>query len=104
GRLRVAATQTQRLEKEIDRLNKDVAPLSSFVLPGGAPAAAYLYAARAVVRRAEREGWALAEREKVSPEALKYLNRLSDHLFVLARWLNHKTNVGDVLWKPGEGR
>jgi cob(I)alamin adenosyltransferase len=103
-RLRVTAAQVKRLEKEIDAMNADLAPLTSFVLPGGAPAAAYLHLARSVVRRAERECWALAGEEHVNPAVLQYLNRLSDHLFVLARWINAKTEVGDVLWKPGGER
>jgi cob(I)alamin adenosyltransferase len=104
AKLRISPHQVKRLEQEIDALNKDLKPLESFVLPGGALAAAHLHVARAAVRRAEREGWALAEQEKVSAEALRYLNRLSDHLFVLARWVNAKTGAGDVLWRPGEGR
>lgn len=104
NKLRVTPAQIERLEREIDRLNADLAPLTSFVLPGGASAAAFLQAARAVVRRAEREGWALAAAEAVSADSLRYLNRLSDHLFVLARWINAQTGVGDVLWRPGEGR
>ncbi|MDB5396542.1 MAG: cob(I)yrinic acid a,c-diamide adenosyltransferase [Rhodospirillales bacterium] len=103
-RLRVTAAQVKRLEKEIDAMNADLAPLTSFVLPGGAPAAAYLHLARSVVRRAERECWTLAGEEHVNPVVLQYLNRLSDHLFVLARWINAKTAVGDVLWKPGGER
>jgi cob(I)alamin adenosyltransferase len=104
SRLRITSGQVKRLEKEIDAMNKDLAPLTSFVLPGGAPAAAYLHLARSVVRRAEREGWTLAHEEAVNPAALQYLNRLSDHLFVLARWINHKTGAGDVLWIPGAQR
>jgi cob(I)alamin adenosyltransferase len=104
SRLRITPAQVKRLEKEIDAMNKDLAPLMSFVLPGGAPAAAYLHLARSVVRRAEREGWTLAGDEHVNPAVLHYLNRLSDHLFVMARWINAKTGVGDVLWKPGAQR
>lgn len=104
AKLRVTPGQVARLEREIDQLNGDLAPLTSFVLPGGSAAAAHLHLARAVVRRAEREGWALAAEERVGAEALRYLNRLSDHLFVLARWINAETGVGDVLWKPGESR
>jgi cob(I)alamin adenosyltransferase len=103
-RLRIQPSQVDRLEREIDRMNADLAPLTSFVLPGGAPAAAYLHLARTVVRRAEREGWALAAAEDFGPAALKYLNRLSDHLFVMARWINARTGAGDVLWKPGAER
>ena len=74
------------------------------MLPGGAAAAAHLHLARAVVRRAEREAWTLAAEQNVGAPAVRYLNRLSDHLFVLARWINAKTGAGDVLWKPGAGR
>jgi cob(I)alamin adenosyltransferase len=104
GALRITPGQVERLEREIDALNVDLEPLRSFVLPGGAPAAAHLHLARAVVRRAEREGWTLAAAETVGADALHYLNRLSDHLFVLARWINTKTGAGDVLWKPGASR
>jgi cob(I)alamin adenosyltransferase len=103
-KLRITPHQVKRLEQEIDAMNKELKALESFVLPGGAPAAAHLHVARAAVRRAEREGWALAEQEKVGAETLRYLNRLSDHLFVMARWVNAQTGAGDVLWRPGEGR
>ena len=103
-RLRITDGQVKRLEREIDGMNKDLKPLSSFILPGGAPAAAYLHLARSVVRRAEHDCWALAAEEHVNPAVLQYLNRLSDHLFVMARWINAKTEVGDVLWKPGAER
>lgn len=98
--LRVTAGQVARLEGEIDRLNADLAPLTSFVLPGGTPGAAYLHLARTVVRRAEREMTALARAEAVNPEAIRYINRLSDLLFVLARVLNNG-GAQDVLWEPG---
>lgn len=101
--LRVTAAQVERLEREIDALNAELEPLGSFVLPGGTPAAAHLHFARTVVRRAERLAVALAERERVNPEVIRYLNRLSDHLFVLARWLNDR-GARDVLWVPGAGR
>jgi len=101
--LRVSAAQVKRLEDEIDRLNADLAPLESFILPGGQPAAAYLHLARTVVRRAEREMTALAEREAVNPEAVRYANRLSDLLFVLARHLNDR-GASDLLWRPGAHR
>jgi len=104
GMLRITPGQVERLEREIDRMNGDLEPLRSFVLPGGAAAAAHLHLARAVVRRAEREGWALAAEEPVGAQAIRYLNRLSDHLFVLARWINAMTGAGDVLWKPGDSR
>jgi cob(I)alamin adenosyltransferase len=103
GALRIVAAQVERLEREIDALNAELRPLDSFVLPGGTAAAAYLHLARTVVRRAERLVAALAEREGVNPEALKYLNRLSDHLFVLSRWVNDRGAL-DVLWRPGANR
>jgi cob(I)alamin adenosyltransferase len=98
--LRIVAAQVARLEREIDAMNADLQPLSSFVLPGGSAAAAYLHLARTVARRAERLVCALAEQEQVNPEAIKYLNRLSDHLFVLGRRLNDN-GARDVLWQPG---
>jgi cob(I)alamin adenosyltransferase len=101
--LRIQPQQVQRLEDEIDALNPGLKPLNSFVLPGGRPAAAFLHQARTVVRRAERLTVQLAEREPVSPVAIRYLNRLSDHLFVLARHLNDK-GAADVLWVPGAHR
>ena len=101
--LRVVPQQVARLEREIDLMNKSLSPLDSFVLPGGGPAAAHLHLARTVVRRAERLVAALARAEKVNPEALKYLNRLSDHLFVLGRRLNGN-GACDVLWRPGANR
>jgi cob(I)alamin adenosyltransferase len=100
GALRVAQEQIDRLEAEIDRLNAGLAPLTSFVLPGGSPASAHLHHARTVVRRAERLICQLAGREAVNPLAVAYVNRLSDHLFVLARHLNGN-GAGDVLWVPG---
>ena len=103
GVLRIVAAQVKRLESEIDAINAELAPLDSFVLPGGTPAAAYLHLARTVTRRAERLACALAAAEKVNPEAIKYLNRLSDHLFVLSRRLN-RNGADDVLWQPGATR
>jgi cob(I)alamin adenosyltransferase len=103
-RLRIIDGQVKRLEREIDAMNAALKPLTSFILPGGAPAAAYLHLARSVVRRAERDCWALAEDEPINPAVLQYLNRLSDHLFVMARWINARTEIGDVLWKPGAER
>ena len=100
GALRTVAAQVKRLETEIDAMNADLQPLKSFVLPGGTPAAAHLHLARTVTRRAERLTCALAEVEKVNPEAVKYLNRLSDHLFVLGRRVNDN-GARDVLWQPG---
>jgi len=100
GALRVTADQVARIEAAIDALNADLAPLTSFVLPGGDPAAAALHLARAVVRRAERSAVAAGD---ASPAALAYLNRLSDLLFVAARHVN-KSGTGDVLWQPGATR
>lgn len=100
GALRIVAAQVKRLETEIDRMNAELAPLNSFVLPGGSPASSHLHLARTVTRRAERLACALAAAEPVNPEAIKYLNRLSDHLFVLGRRLNGN-GAGDVLWRPG---
>ncbi|MDQ0464753.1 cob(I)alamin adenosyltransferase [Caulobacter ginsengisoli] len=103
--LRILQAQVDRLEAEIDRMNAELSALTSFVLPAGSPAAAYLHVARTVCRRAERACVALAaaEGEVVSPEAVKYLNRLSDLLFVAARWTNDKGGA-DVLWTPGANR
>jgi cob(I)alamin adenosyltransferase len=103
GALRIVASQVERLESEIDRLNAELTPLDSFILPGGTPAAAYLHLARTVTRRAERLVSALMAEEEVGTEALRYLNRLSDHLFVLGRWVNDKGRR-DVLWTPGANR
>jgi cob(I)alamin adenosyltransferase len=102
SRLRVTQNQVDRLEHEIDALNADLLPLTSFVLPGGSQAAAAMHVARAVVRRAERVMVALAAQpgESVGAPALKYINRLSDFLFVAARHLN-RFGEGDVLWTPG---
>lgn len=101
--LRVVASQIDRLEREIDAMNAELEPLKSFVLPGGTPAAAHLHVARTVARRAEREITLAAEADAISPNAVRYINRLSDHLFVMARWLNNK-GTGDVLWVPGANR
>ncbi len=101
--LRIVARQVGRLEEEIDAMNADLAPLTSFILPGGSAAVASLHLARAIVRRAERAGVALAAEEQVSGAALAYLNRLSDHLFVAARWVA-AAEGGDVLWQPGATR
>jgi cob(I)alamin adenosyltransferase len=103
GALRIAAAQVERLEGEIDAMNATLAPLDSFVLPGGTAAAAYLHLARTVTRRAERVVAKLASAERVNPEAVKYLNRLSDHLFVLSRRVNDR-GARDVLWRPGANR
>jgi len=105
ARLTVTDKQVAWLEAEIDRLNAELAPLRSFVLPGGSAASAYLHLARTVCRRAERLIAELREKpeESVTPEVLKYVNRLSDFLFVASRYANGK-GAGDVLWKPGENR
>src|SRR5689334_4180157 len=100
-RLRVTAAQVGRLEAAIDRLNEGLTPLTSFVLPGGTPAAAWCHLARTVGRRAERAVVTLMRAEAVNPQVLAYLNRLSDLLFVLARVLNDGGR-GDVLWVPGQ--
>ena len=102
-RLRVTEGQVERLEREIDAMNERLAPLNSFVLPGGTPASAYLHLARTVVRRAERLVTELAEVEPVNPVTIRYLNRLSDHLFVLSRATNDDGSR-DVLWEPGATR
>lgn len=103
--LRILQSQVDRLEAEIDLLNADLEPLRSFVLPGGSAAAATLHVARTVSRRAERKAVKLAacEGEIVSREAIAYINRLSDFLFVAARWANEK-GAADVLWVPGKNR
>jgi cob(I)alamin adenosyltransferase len=103
--LRIVPSQVQRLEQDIDRLNKNLSPLRSFVLNGGTPAAAALHLARTVTRRAERLVVALAQQpgEHVNPEATKYLNRASDLLFVAARVVNDNGRA-DVLWVPGKNR
>ncbi len=101
--LRIADSQVERLEQEIDAMNAVLAPLESFVLPGGSPAAAELHRARTVVRRAERLAVALAQEESINPAAIRYLNRLSDHLFQLARRSNDN-GAKDVLWEPGATR
>jgi cob(I)alamin adenosyltransferase len=103
GALRIVGEQVDRLEREIDEINARLAPLNSFVLPGGTTLAAQLHVARTVTRRAERAATALAVAEPVNAEAVKYLNRLSDHLFVLARHAN-ADGAGDVLWLPGKNR
>ena len=103
--LRIVDAQVDRLEHEIDQLNAELSALTSFILPGGSPAAAALHLARTVCRRAERASVRLAqvEGEIVGEPALKYLNRLSDLLFVAARWANDK-GAADVLWTPGATR
>ena len=99
--LRMVEAQTKRLETELDALNADLAPPTSFVLPGGSAPAAYLHQARTVSRRAERICVGFAKADAVNPHALTYLNRLSDFLFTAARWCNDQGKT-DVLWVPGE--
>lgn len=101
--LRVVQEQVDRLEREIDEMNAELLPLNSFILPGGTAAAAFLHQARTVARRAERSITLAAEREMLNPVAIRYINRLSDHLFVLGRRLNGN-GAGDVLWVPGKNR
>jgi cob(I)alamin adenosyltransferase len=101
--LRIVQAQIDRLEREIDAMNDRIPPLKSFILPGGSEAAAWLHLARTVARRAEREITALAETQPVGAEAIKYINRLSDHLFVMARRLN-ANGADDILWVPGKNR
>jgi cob(I)alamin adenosyltransferase len=103
NRLRIRPEQVTRLEQAIDRLNAGLAPLNSFVLPGGTAHAAWCHLARTVCRRAEREVVALSRSGPINDQALIYLNRLSDLLFVLARVYNNQGHA-DVLWKPGQGQ
>ena len=101
--LRITAGQAERLEREIDAMNEALEPLRSFILPGGGAGSAHLHLARAIVRRAERTAVAAASAMSLNPQALVYINRLSDHLFVLAR-LVAKGEGGDILWQPGATR
>ena len=103
GALRIVSSQVERLETEIDAMNTGLSPLTSFILPSGSAAVAALHFARTVVRRAERAAVALNEQEPLNPHLLAYLNRLSDHLFVAARYVAAR-NGGDVLWQPGATR
>ena len=100
GALRVTPEQVTRLEAEIDAMNENLSPLTSFILPGGTPAGAHLHLARTVARRCERLLTELAIREELNPECVKYVNRLSDHLFQLSRHVNDDGKL-DVLWQPG---
>lgn len=102
--LRVTDGQVAQLEKDIDALNAPLPPLTSFVLPAGTPTSAALHLARTIARRAERQMVALARTETVSGPALRYINRLSDFLFVASRHANAAAGVGDVLWVPGQSR
>lgn len=101
--LRIVQPQIDRLEREIDAMNEDLEPLRSFILPGGGGGSAELHLARAIVRRAERSAVAASREVGLNPRALVYLNRLSDHLFVMARWLA-RNGGGDILWQPGSTR
>lgn len=101
--LRIQASQITALEEAIDRFNAELQPLKSFILPGGSAASAWLHLGRTVVRRAERAMTALAEEESINPEAVRYTNRLSDLLFVLARTMNDKGEA-DVLWVPAKNQ
>lgn len=101
--LRVTASQVERLEQEIDAMNSELQPLNSFILPGGSAASAHLHLARAISRRAERAAVAASAVRTLNPTALAYINRLSDHLFVLTRYLNGG-GASDILWKPGATR
>ena len=103
GALRILVGQVERLEREIDVMNAELAPLTSFILPSGPASVSALHFARGVVRRAERAAVALNEAEPLNPHLLAYLNRLSDHLFVAARYIA-KDEGGDVLWQPGATR
>ena len=104
--LRAVASQVARLEAEIDAMNADLAALNSFILPGGTPLSAHLHVARAIVRRAERDAVAAAGEAPINPHAIHYLNRLSDHLFVMARHANRPESggEGDILWVPAKNR
>jgi cob(I)alamin adenosyltransferase len=101
--LRIVQAQIDRLEAEMDRMNEGLEPLRSFILPGGEGGSAYLHVARSTVRRAERKAVAASRERSLNPLALTYLNRLSDHLFVSARYVAN-CNGGDILWKPGATR
>ena len=101
--LRQFIERIERLEEEIDAMNADLPPLTSFILPGGSPAVAAIHLARAIARRAERSAVAAGTGVPLNPLALAYINRLSDHLFVLARRVAHDAG-GDVLWRPGATR
>lgn len=101
--LRIVASQVTQLETDLDALNADMSALTSFILPGGSAPAAYLHQARTVSRRAERMMVSLSAKADINPHALAYINRLSDFLFVAARWCNEQ-GANDVLWKPGASR
>ena len=100
-KLKITKDRVDYIEKKIDSFNKELAPLNSFILPGGSESSTYLHIARTVTRRAERKVCALSKKERINPVAIIYLNRLSDLLFVLARYTNNKGKK-DILWKPGK--
>jgi len=99
---RITSAEIVQLETEIDRMNADLAPLRSFVLPGGSRLNAELHACRTICRRAERIAVSLAREEEIPPETIQYLNRLSDAFFVWSRWANHVLGVPEVLWEPNQ--
>ena len=104
--LRIVQAQIDRLEAEIDSMNAELAALNSFILPGGTPVSAHLHVARTIVRRAEREAVTAATHDSINPLAIRFLNRLSDHLFVMARHANRPESggSGDILWVPAANR
>jgi cob(I)alamin adenosyltransferase len=104
GHRMIGAAQVTRLERELDGFNDALPPLKEFILPGGGPAAAACHVARTIARRAERRVWALARSQEMNPELLKYLNRLSDLLFVLARVLARHERGAEVLWRHDRGK
>jgi cob(I)alamin adenosyltransferase len=99
---RITSAEIAQLEAEIDRMNADLAPLRSFVLPGGSRLNTELHACRTICRRAERIAVSLAREEQIPPETIQYLNRLSDAFFVWSRWANHVLGVPEVLWEPNQ--
>ena len=99
---RITSAEVEQLEEEIDRANADLVPLRSFVLPGGSRLNAELHACRTICRRAERLAVSLAREEETPPEAVQYLNRLSDAFFVWSRWVNHRLRIPEVLWEPNQ--
>ena len=99
---RITSAEVEQLEEEIDRANADLVPLRSFVLPGGSRLNAELHACRTICRRAERLAVSLAREEETPPEAVQYLNRLSDAFFVWSRWVNHRLGIPEVLWEPNQ--
>ena len=99
---RITTAEIEQLEQEIDRMNADLAPLRSFVLPGGSRLNTELHACRTICRRAERIAVSLAREESIPPEIIQYLNRLSDAFFVWSRWANHVLGIAEVLWEPNQ--